>query len=95
MPFYSRLEVARRQHRQTVKFFIVSHDAEGAIRDVLSRYGVIADGVVNSLETSESIPEVTPVVFVVDSHGTVKRMFVGMVDRSAEKDLIAVVERGA
>jgi hypothetical protein len=36
----------------------------------------------------------TPTVYIVDSKGMVKRVFIGKLDSSGEKQLLAIVERG-
>jgi len=94
MPLYKRLDDLRRRHARPIPLLVVSHDSETAIREALGHYHIAADGFVRTTEAPVLIPDVTPVLLVVDSHGEVKRSFVGMLDLPAQEDLIAIVHRG-
>jgi hypothetical protein len=92
MPFYKQLVAARQSAAAKVPVIVASRDAVAVMRKHLEDQQVAVDKVLHS--RLEDLPPVTPTVYVVDSTGTVKRVFVGKLDASSEKELLSIIERG-
>src|SRR5580700_2236341 len=92
MPFYK--QIIETQHAQATKVpvIVVSRDAVSVMRKHLENQQVMVDQVLHS--RLESLGTVTPTIYIVDSKGLVKRVFVGEFDSSGEKELLSIIERG-
>jgi len=92
MPFYKQLLAARQAHAAKVPVIVVSRDAVPVMQKHLEDQQVTVDRVLHS--RLESLGTFTPTVYVVDSKGFVKRVFIGKLDSSGEKELLSIIERG-
>lgn len=91
MPFYRQLMAARQAAPARVPVIVASQDAVAAIRKHLGDQQLTVDKV---LHTRDVFGTGTPTVYIVDSGGVVKRVFIGKLDPAGEKELLAIVERG-
>ena len=91
MPFYRRLMATRQTAASKVPVLVASHDAVAVIRKHLEDEQVAVDKV---LHARDAFGTGTPTVYIVDSKGVVKRVFIGKLDPSGEKELLSIVERG-
>jgi hypothetical protein len=55
---------------------------------------VMVDKVLHSRLESLGAATLTPTIYIVDSKGLVKRVFIGELDSSGEKEVLSIVERG-
>jgi len=92
MPFYKQLMAARQAQTAKVPVIVASADAVAVMRKHLEDQQVVVDKVLHS--RLESFGTGTPTVYIVDSKGVVKRVFMGKLDSSGEKELLAIVTRG-
>ncbi len=92
MPFYKQL-ISARQQAAKVPVIVASRDAVAVMRKHLEDRQVIVDKVLHA--RLESFAPVTPTVYIVDSKGLVRRVFIGKLNSSGEKELLAIVERGS
>ena len=92
MPFYRQLMAARQAAAAKVPVIVASRDAVAVIRKHLADEQVDVDKVLHS--RLDDFAPVTPTVYVVDAKGVVRRMFIGKLDPSGEKELLSIVERG-
>lgn len=92
MPFYRQLMAARQAVGVKVPIIVASADAVGVMRKHLEDEQVTVDKVLHS-RLSAFITG-TPTVYIVDSKGMVKRVFIGKLDSSGERQLLSIVERG-
>jgi len=92
MPFYKQLMATRQAQAAKVPVIVVSRDAVDVMRKHLEDQQVSVDKVLHS--RMESLGTITPTIYLVDSRGTVRRAFVGELDSSGEKELLAIIERG-
>jgi hypothetical protein len=92
MPFYKQLMATRQAQAAKVPVIVVSRDAVDVMRKHLENQEVTVDKVLHS--RMESLGTVTPTIYVIDSKGLVKRVFVGELDSAGEKELLSIVERG-
>lgn len=92
MPFYKQLMAVRQAQSTKVPVIVASADAVAVMQKHLEDQQVSVDKVLHS--RLESLGMVTPTVYIVDSQGVVKRVFIGKLDSSGEKELLSIVERG-
>lgn len=92
MPFYKQLIAARQIQTAKVPVIVASGDAVAVIRKHLEDHQVIVDKVLHSRLESFGTP--TPTVYIVDSKGVVRRVFIGELDSSGQKELLSIIERG-
>jgi thiol-disulfide isomerase/thioredoxin len=92
MPFYRQLVAARQNQAAKVPVIVASGDAVAVIRKHLEDQQVVVDKVLHSRLASFGTG--TPTVFIVDSKGLVRRVFMGKLDSSGEKELLSIMERG-
>jgi hypothetical protein len=92
MPFYKKIMETQQAQASKVPVIVVSRDAVAVMRKHLENQQVIVDKVLHS--RLESLGTVTPTIYIVDSQGLVKRVFVGELDSSGEKELLSIIERG-
>ena len=92
MPFYRQLMAARQNGAAEVPVIVASRDAIDVMRGHLDDQQVAVDKVLHS--RMDGFAPVTPTVYVVDSKGKVERAYVGKLDPSGEKELLAIVQRG-
>jgi hypothetical protein len=92
MPFYRQLIAARQAAGAKVPVIVASADAVAVMRQHLAEQQVSVDKVLHS--RMEGFGNLTPTVYIVDSKGMVKRVFVGELDPSGEKELLSIVQRG-
>jgi Redoxin len=92
MPFYRQLMAARQAAAAKVPVIVACRDAVAVMQKHLADEQVAVDRVLHS--RMAAFPTGTPTVFIVDSKGMVKRVFVGKLDSGGEKQLLAIVERG-
>jgi hypothetical protein len=92
MPFYRQLMAARQSAPARVPVVVASADAVAVMQQHLVDEQVSVDKVLHS--RLEGFGTVTPTVYIVDSKGMVKRVFVGELDSSGQKELLSIVERG-
>jgi hypothetical protein len=92
MPFYRQLIAARQSAAAKVPVLVASRDAVAVIRKHLEDEQVTVDKVLHS--RMDGFGSSTPTVYVVDSKGLVKRVFLGKLDSSGEKELLSIVLRG-
>lgn len=92
MPFYRELMAARETSAAKVPVIVASADAVNVIAQHLVDEKVTVDKVLHS--RLAGFAAVTPTVYIVDSKGMVKRVFVGELDSSGQKELLAIVARG-
>ncbi len=92
MPFYRQMMAARQAAPAKVPVIVASADAVAVIEQHLADQQVSVDKVLHS--RMEGFGTVTPTVYIVDSKGMVRRVFVGELDSSGQKELLSIVERG-
>jgi len=92
MPFYRQLMAARSAASAKVPVIVASADAVAVMQKHLEDQQVSVDKVLHS--RLEGFDTVTPTVYIVDSKGMVKRVFVGELDSSGQKELLSIVQRG-
>jgi hypothetical protein len=92
MPFYRQLVAARQAGAAKVPVIVASADAVPVIQKHLADEQVTVDRVLHS--RLQEFGMGTPTVYIVDSNGTVQRVFIGKLDSSGEKELLSIVERG-
>jgi hypothetical protein len=92
MPFYKHLIAARQTQAARVPVIVVSRDAVAVMRKHLEDEQVTVDKVLHS--RLDSFGTVTPTVYVVDSKGMVRRVFVGKLDSARENELLSIMEQG-
>lgn len=92
MPFYRQLVAARQAAGAKVPVIVASADAVAVMQQHLADQQVSVDKVLHS--RLEGFGTVTPTVYIVDSKGMVRRVFVGELDPSGEKELLSIVQRG-
>jgi hypothetical protein len=92
MPFYRQMMAARQGAPAKVPVIVASADAVAVMQQHLADQQVSVDKVLHS--RLEGFGTLTPTVYIVDSKGMVKRVFVGELDSSGQKELLAIVERG-
>lgn len=92
IPFYKQLMAARQAQAVRVPVIVVSGDAVAVMRKHLEDEQLMVDKVLHS--RLESLGMVTPTIYIVDSKGFVKRVFVGELDSSGQKELLSIIERG-
>jgi len=92
MPFYRQLMEARRAAGAKVPVIVASADAVAVMRKHLEDQQVMVDKVLHSRPGAFGMG--TPTVYIVDSRGVVKRVFIGKLDASGEKQLLSIVEQG-
>lgn len=92
MPFYRKLMAARQAAGTKVPVIVASADAVPVIQKHLADEQVTVDQVLHSRLGDFST--VTPTVYIVDSKGMVRRVFVGKLDSNGEKQLLSIVGRG-
>jgi hypothetical protein len=90
MPFYRQLTAARQARK--VPVIVACRDAVDVMRKHLDDQQVAVDKVLHS--RLEEFGMGTPTVYIVDSKGLVKRVFIGKLDPAGEKQLLAIVEQG-
>ena len=92
MPFYRQMMAARQASAAKVPVIVASADAVAVIRQHLADEQVSVDKVLHS--RLAGLAAITPTVYIVDSKGMVKRVFVGELDSSGQKHLLSIVQRG-
>lgn len=92
MPFYRQLMAARQSAGAKVPVIVASADAVAVMQEHLAEQQVSVDRVLHS--RLEGFGTVTPTVYIVDSKGLVKRVFVGELNSSGQKELLSIVQRG-
>ena len=92
MPFYRQLMAARQSAPAKVPVIVASADGVAVMRRHLEEQQVVVDRVLHS--RLDAFAPITPTVYIVDSQGVVKRVFMGKLDAAGEKELLAIVERG-
>jgi hypothetical protein len=92
MPFYRQLVAARQAAGGKVPVIVASADAVGVMQRHLEEQQLTVDKVLHS--RLEGFGTVTPTVYIVDSKGMVRRVFIGELDPSGQKELLSIVERG-
>jgi hypothetical protein len=92
MPFYRQMMAARQSAAAKVPVIVASADAVAVMQKHLADQQVSVDKVLHS--RLEGFGSITPTVYIVDSKGLVKRVFVGELDSSGQKELLSIVERG-
>jgi hypothetical protein len=92
MPFYRQLMAARQSSTAKIPVIVASADAVTVMQQHLADEQVGVDKVLHS--RMEGFGTVTPTVYIVDSKGMVKRVFVGELNSSGQKELLSIVERG-
>ena len=90
MPFYKQLTTAGQARK--IPMIVASRDAVDVMRKHLDEQQVAVDRVLHS--RLDEFRMGTPTVYVVDSKGMVKRVFIGKLDAAGEKQLLAIVEQG-
>ncbi|HUI80946.1 MAG TPA: hypothetical protein VLY24_23640 [Bryobacteraceae bacterium] len=90
MPFYRRLAAARQATK--IPVIVASADAVAVMRKHLEDQQVIVDKVLHSRLAAFGTG--TPTIYIVDSAGLIKRVFLGELDSSGEKELLSIVEHG-
>jgi hypothetical protein len=92
MPFYKQLIAARDAQAGKAPIIVASADAVAVMRQHLEDRQVLVDKVLYS--RLDAFGTGTPTVYVVDSKGVVRRVFVGKLDSPGEKELLSIVETG-
>jgi hypothetical protein len=92
MPFYRQLITVRQSQAVKMPVIVASQDAVAVLRKHLEDRQVVVDKVLHS--RLDSFGTGTPTVYIVDSKGMVRRVFIGKLDSSGEKELLSIVERG-
>jgi hypothetical protein len=92
MPFYRQLMAARQAAAAKVPVIVASADAVAVMQQHLADQQVSVDKVLHS--RLDGFGTITPTVYIVDSKGMVRRVFVGELDSSGQKELLSIVERG-
>jgi hypothetical protein len=92
MPFYRKLMAARQSSAARVPVIVASADAVTVMQQHLAEQQVGVDKVLHS--RLDGIGAVTPTVYIVDSKGLIKRVFVGELDSSRQEELLSIVQRG-
>ena len=92
IPFYQQLMATRDSQAAKVPVIVASADAVAVMRQYLEDHQVAVDEVLHS--RLGAFHTGTPTIFIVDSRGIVKRVFVGELDPSGQKQLLSIVERG-
>jgi len=92
MPFYRQLVAARQAGAVKVPVIVASADAVAVMRKHLEDEQVNVDKVLHWRPSAFATG--TPTVYIVDSKGVVKRVFIGKLDASREKQLLSIVEQG-
>lgn len=92
MPFYRQMMAARQAAPAKVPVIVASADAVGVMQQHLADQQVNVDKVLHS--RLEGFGTLTPTVYIVDSKGMVRRVFVGELDASGQKELLSIVQRG-
>lgn len=92
MPFYQQLVAARHTQAAKIPVIVASADAVSVMRKHLEDESVIVDKVLHS--RLEGFGMGTPTIYIVDSQGFVRRVFIGELDSSGQKELLSIVERG-
>ncbi|HUI58098.1 MAG TPA: hypothetical protein VLY04_24155 [Bryobacteraceae bacterium] len=92
MPFYRQLMLVRNAQAAKMPVIVASADAVTAMQKHLEEQQVAVDKVLHS--RLEPLHSVTPTVYIVNSRGVVTRAFIGELDSSAQKELLAIIQRG-
>ncbi len=92
MPFYKQLLATRQAQAVKVPVIVVSRDAVDTMRKHLENQEVTVDQVLHS--RMNTLGMVTPTIYIVDSKGLVRRVFVGELDSAGQKELLSIIERG-
>ena len=92
MPFYRQMMASRQTAASKVPFIVASADAVPVIRQHLEDQQLAVDKVLHV--PLGAFGTGTPTIYLVDSKGLVKRAFIGELDASGEKELLAIVQRG-
>lgn len=92
MPFYRKLMATRQASAAKIPVIVASADAVPVMQHHLVEQQVSVDKVLHS--RLEGFDAVTPTVYIVDSKGMIKRVFVGELDPSGQKELLSIVKRG-
>ena len=94
MPFYKHLLEVRQARSSRVAVIVASRDAVEVMRRHLDAQQVTVDKVLHSRLESLGTATLTPTIYIVDSKGFVKRVFLGELDPSGENEVLSIVERG-
>lgn len=92
MPFYRQLLTARQSQAAKMPVIVASQDAVAVLRKHLEDRQVAVNKVLHS--RLDSFGTGTPTVYIVDSKGMVRRVFIGKLDPSGEKELLSIVAQG-
>ena len=92
VPFYIRLLSARQAETRRTQVVVATPDELNLMQSYLEGAGLIVDKIVN-IQRRASGPKGSPIVFLVNHKGTVKRAFVGKLDTSREEELLAHITR--
>jgi hypothetical protein len=92
MPFYRQLMATRESSAAKVPVIVASADAVAVMQRHLADQQLNVDKVLHS--RLPDFGSITPTVYIVDSKGLVRRVFIGELDPSGEKELLSIVQRG-
>lgn len=99
MPFYRKVAELRRRRSLREALVVTTRDSVGSMRDYLTTEEVSVDQVLQAeLQSASggrrrSLP--TPILFIVDSTGVVRRAFLGQLSSRDEQEVLSIVERGS
>jgi hypothetical protein len=90
MPFYRAL-LKHRSEQRAVPVIAVSREPERQLRDYLAHHNVVFDRVVSIGGDQKYKLHATPTLLVLDGHGAVKHVRVGLIPEDASADTLALV----
>lgn len=92
MPFYRRMVIERDTASSKVALSVLSIEPAGEMKNLLSREQIQMDGVY--LAPSTTGLAATPTLLLIDSKGTVKRVFQGQLDSRGQQEVLEIVKTG-
>lgn len=90
-PLYRQLSAMRQRTPTSISLMVASFDPPEKMRDYLTHENIAVDNVVQANSGFARV-SVTPTVFLVDSHGVIRRVFFGKLNWIQEKRLLSALE---
>jgi hypothetical protein len=91
--FYREITDVKRPRRQGVSLSVLSQESPEMMKEYLAKEHIGIDGVYK-LPPSIAGLMGTPTWLILDSDGTIRRVFIGKLDASREKELLKVLNAG-
>ena len=91
MPFYAKLEAARRASRANLRIIALSHESRDVLGGYLRAHGLAVDAMVSLTQDEYRLLKVrgTPTLILADRSRLIRQVWVGRIRPDAEPSVIA------